>query len=70
MPAPKKTKNVLAGQIQLGDIVLSDMGYWNRIVSVDRDAANGVISFIGEEIETGARAALWGNVNDVRTIAD
>jgi hypothetical protein len=69
MPAPKTSKKILASQIQLGDIVLSDMGYWNRIVGVDRDQANGRIEFIGEEIETNARASLWANVNDLRTVA-
>jgi hypothetical protein len=56
-------------QTAAGSTVLSDMGYWNRIVDVDRNQANERIEFIGEENETGARATLWSNVNDLRTVA-
>jgi hypothetical protein len=69
MTAPTNTKQVRASQIQLDDLVLSNMGYWNRIVGIDRDPANHSITFIGEEIKSKKRAELWADFDDLRTVA-
>lgn len=63
---PPFRKPVRAELIELDEIVLSDLGFWYKLV--DQDIKAGSVVWTGEEIHTGKRALLWANVNDERIV--